>query len=83
MEIVQERLRREYQIDLIATTRAWSIHVLLENGELLVVDNPTPDAAAKHIAMIEEPYVLAHVLTPSEYLGERHEAVPGSARRST
>jgi GTP-binding protein LepA len=69
MEIVQERLRREYGIDLIATTPSVEYHVLLESGELKVVDNPSQMPAANQIAAIEEPYVLAHVLTPSEYLG--------------
>src|SRR6185503_19312020 len=69
MEIVQERLRREYQIELIATTPSVEFKVLLENGEILVVDNPSQMPPAQTIAMIEEPYVLAHVLTPSEYLG--------------
>jgi GTP-binding protein LepA len=69
MEIVQERLRREYQIDLIATTPSVEYHVLLENGDILNVDNPSQMPPAQTIAMIEEPYVLAHVLTPSEYLG--------------
>ena len=69
MEIVQERLRREYQIDLIATTPSVEFHVLLESGELLTVDNPSQMPPAQKIAAIEEPYVLAHVLTPAEYLG--------------
>ena len=69
MEIVQERLRREYQIDLIATTPSVEYHVLLENGELRTVDNPSQMPPAQQIAAIEEPYVLAHVLTPAEYLG--------------
>jgi GTP-binding protein LepA len=69
MEIVQERLRREYGIDLIATTPSVEFHVLLESGELLVVDNPSQMPAENTIASIEEPYVLAHALTPSEYLG--------------
>jgi GTP-binding protein LepA len=69
MEIVQERLRREYQIDLIATTPSVEFHVLLENGELRTVDNPSQMPPTQDIAAIEEPYVLAHVLTPSEYLG--------------
>jgi GTP-binding protein LepA len=69
MEIVQERLRREYQIDLIATTPSVEYHVLLESGELVTVDNPSQMPAANLIAAIEEPYVLAHVLTPAEYLG--------------
>jgi GTP-binding protein LepA len=69
MEIVQERLRREHQIDLIATTPSVEYHVLLESGEFLVVDNPSLMPPVQTIASIEEPYVLAHVLTPSEYLG--------------
>jgi len=69
MEIVQERLRREYQIDLIATTPSVEYHVLHEDGTLQVVDNPSLMPAANTIAAIEEPFVMAHVLTPSEYLG--------------
>jgi GTP-binding protein LepA len=69
MEIVQERLRREYQIDLIATTPSVEFHLVLENGELRVVDNPSQMPPANTIATIEEPYVLAHVLTPSEFMG--------------
>ena len=76
MEIIQERLRREYNIDLIATTPSVEFHVLLEEaheeheaGAVLVVDNPSAMPPANRIAAIEEPYVLAHVLTPSEHLG--------------
>jgi GTP-binding protein LepA len=69
MEIVQERLRREYQIEIIATTPSVEFRVLLEDGELLVVDNPSQLPPANTIAVIEEPYVLAHVLTPTEYMG--------------
>jgi len=69
MEIVQERLRREYQIDLIATTPSVEFRVMLESGEILVVDNPSQMPPAQMIAIVEEPYVLAHVLTPSEYMG--------------
>ena len=69
MEIVQERLRREYGIDLIATTPSVEFHLLMENGDFKVVDNPSQMPPANTIATIEEPYVLAHVLTPSEYLG--------------
>ena len=69
LEIVQERLRREYGIDLIASTPSVEYNVLLTDGEVAVVDNPSqmPNPAA--IERIDEPYVLAHMLTPSEYLG--------------
>jgi GTP-binding protein LepA len=69
MEIVQERLRREYQIDLIASTPSVEYHVLLESGEVKTVDNPSTMPQEQEIGSIEEPYVLAHVLTPAEYLG--------------
>ena len=69
MEIVQERLRREYEIDLIATTPSVEFRVHLESGEELRVDNPSQMPPAHTIAIVEEPYVLAHVLTPAEYLG--------------
>jgi len=69
MEIVQERLRREYQIDLIATTPSVEYHVLLESGDLIKVDNPSLMPPVNEVAGIEEPYVLAHVMTPTEYLG--------------
>jgi GTP-binding protein LepA len=69
MEIVQERLRREYQLELIATTPSVEYHVLLESGEMVTVDNPSQMPPAQAIAAVEEPYVLSHVLTPAEYLG--------------
>ncbi len=69
MENVQERLRREYQIDLIATTPSVEFHVLLESGEMATVDNPSKMPQERDLASIEEPYVLAHVLTPADYLG--------------
>jgi len=69
MEIVQERLRREYGINLIATTPSVEFHVRLESGELRIVDNPSQMPPSQQIAAVEEPYVLAHVVTPSEHLG--------------
>jgi GTP-binding protein LepA len=69
MEIVQERLRREHLLDLIATTPSVEYHVLLESGEQVKVDNPSQMPPAGDIVMVEEPYVLSHVLTPAEYLG--------------
>jgi GTP-binding protein LepA len=69
MEIVQERLRREYSIDLIATTPSVEYRVLLTNGDLIEVDNPSAMPSANDVAAIEEPFVRAHLLTPVEYLG--------------
>jgi len=69
LEIVQERLRREFQIDLLATTPSVEYHVLLTDGSYLEVDNPSQLPPAQNIESIEEPLVLAHVVTPTEYLG--------------
>jgi GTP-binding protein LepA len=69
LEIIQERLRREFQIDLIATTPSVMYHVLLTNGEFLKVDNPSQMPAVQNLEAIEEPVVLAHVVTPTDYLG--------------
>jgi GTP-binding protein LepA len=69
LEIVQERLRREFEIDLLATTPSVEYHVLLADGTLATVDNPSQMPPAQSIESVEEPYVLAHLLTPTEYLG--------------
>ena len=69
LEIIQERLRREFQIDLLATTPSVEYHVLLTNGDLIKVDNPSQMPTVQMIETIEEPMVLAHVVTPTEYLG--------------
>jgi len=69
LEIVQERLRREFQIDLIATTPSVEYHVLRTDGELMKVDNPSQMPPVQNIEEIEEPVVLAHVVTPTDYLG--------------
>jgi GTP-binding protein LepA len=69
LEIIQERLRREFQIDLIATTPSVMYHVLLTDGEFMKVDNPSQMPAVQNIEVIEEPMVLAHVVTPTDYLG--------------
>ena len=69
LEIIQERLRREFAVDLIATTPSVEYHVLQTNGELLKVDNPANMPPVQNIEAIEEPVVLAHVVTPTDYLG--------------
>ena len=69
MEIVQERLRREYGIDLIATVPSVEFKVLLTSGEVITVDNPTALPSPTNIEFIEEPFVRAHILVPTEYVG--------------
>jgi len=69
MEIVQERLEREYNIDLITTAPTVVYEVETHAGEVLMVDNPAnlPDSGA--ILEIREPIILANILVPQEYLG--------------
>ena len=69
MEIIQERLEREYNLDLITTAPSVIYKVTLTNGEVQYIDNPTnyPDPAL--IAIAEEPMVKADILSPSEFVG--------------
>ncbi len=69
MEIIQERLEREYNLDLITTAPSVVYKIHLTNGETIEIDNPTnyPDPAL--IASAEEPMVKASIFTPSQYIG--------------
>ncbi len=69
MEIVQERLRREYGVDLIATVPSVEYRVLLTNGDVMTVDNPAALPNPTVLERVEEPYVRAHILLPTEYVG--------------
>ena len=70
MEIVQERLEREFEIDLITTAPGVRYQVTLGNGEVVEVDNPTRWPNPSEIVKIEEPIIDATVITREEYLGE-------------
>ena len=69
MEIIQERLRREYNMDIIATYPSVIYHVYLKNNEMLQIDNPVflPDPST--IDRIEEPIIHAGIMIPSDYIG--------------
>ncbi|ADN09654.1 translation elongation factor 4 [Sulfurimonas autotrophica] len=69
MEVIKERLEREFGLDLIATAPSVVYHVYLNNGDMIEVQNPSELPEVNHIDRIEEPYVKATVITPSEYLG--------------
>ena len=70
LEIVQERLEREFQIDLITTAPGVRYKVTALNGELIEVDNPTKFPDPSEIKQIEEPIIDATVITREEYVGE-------------
>jgi GTP-binding protein LepA len=69
MEIVGERLEREFDLDLITTVPTVEYQVYLTSGEMILLENPTrmPDPAS--IGRIEEPYVKARIMAPAEYIG--------------
>ncbi|QAT51101.1 elongation factor 4 [Caproiciproducens sp. NJN-50] len=69
MEIIQERLEREYDLDLITTAPSVVYHILKTDGEMISIDNPTnyPDPAL--IAEAQEPITDSHIYTPKEYVG--------------
>ena len=69
MEVVKERLEREFNLDLIATAPSVIYHVYLTDGTMVEVQNPSELPPVQKIERIEEPYVKATVITPSEYVG--------------
>jgi GTP-binding protein LepA len=69
MEIIQERLEREFELDLITTAPSVVLRVTTEAGEVVFVDNPSALPPAQEIGMIEEPRVDATIHCPKQYLG--------------
>lgn len=79
MEIVQERLEREYNLDLIVTSPSVVYQVTTNQGEVILVDNPNHLPEPNHREKIEEPYVQVEMITPEEYVGTLMEL--GQSRR--
>jgi GTP-binding protein LepA len=69
MEIVQERLEREFGLSLVTTAPSVEYHVHLASGETTTIDNPVKLPDPSLIDCIEEPYVAATIITPTEYIG--------------
>jgi len=69
MEIIQERLEREYQLDLITTAPGVRYHITLTDGSVLEVDNPSRWPEPTNIESIHEPVITAKILTNEEYVG--------------
>lgn len=69
MEIIQQRLEREFNLDIIATTPSVIYKVYKTDGELLIMQNPTNMPPATEIDYMEEPVVDASIMTPTEYVG--------------
>ncbi|HVD04686.1 MAG TPA: translation elongation factor 4, partial [Gemmatimonadaceae bacterium] len=69
MEIVQERLTREFDLELVTTVPSVEYHVYLVGGEMKLVENPSLMPSPGDIERIEEPYVKARIMAPAEYIG--------------
>jgi GTP-binding protein LepA len=70
MDIVRERLEREYDLDLLATMPSVGFEVTLTNGEELEIHAPSDMPDPARIAEVREPYIRASILTPKEYVGQ-------------
>ena len=70
MEIIQERLEREFNLNIIATTPSVIYKVYKTNGEMMILQNPTNMPPVQEIDYMEEPIVNASIMTPTEYVGQ-------------
>lgn len=69
MEIIQERLEREYDLNLIATTPSVMYQITKKDGKTIKISNPASFPSKIEIEKIEEPYVKVNIITPSQYIG--------------
>ena len=69
MEIIEERLEREFNLDLITTAPSVIYRVTKRNGEVVYIDNPSNYPSPDEIEMAEEPFIKANIITPVEYVG--------------
>lgn len=69
MDVIEERLEREYNIDLILTSPSVIYHVYLFDGTMLELDNPSQMPDVTKIKEIQEPYVASNIMTPKDYVG--------------
>ena len=69
MEIIEERITREFGIDIIATSPSVIYEVTLTNGETMMVDSPTKMPDRARIAEVREPFITTNIFVPSEYIG--------------
>ena len=69
MEIIQERLEREYNVNIITTVPNVEYRVVMTNGEVVIVDNPSKMPETGRLSLVEEPYVTMQIITRSDYIG--------------
>lgn len=82
MEIIQERLEREYNLNLITTAPTVVYEVVQTNGEIVYVDSPAKLPPLNNIEELREPIAECHMLMPKEYLGNVIYTLCGKTRRS-
>ncbi len=70
MEIIQERIEREFNIDLITTAPSVIYRITKTNGEVIEIDNPSKMPEVQKIEQIEEPYVTSTIMVPKDYVGD-------------
>jgi len=69
MEIIRERIEREYKVDLLTTAPTVIYKVITTDGKTIMIDNPTKLKEQKNIDHLEEPYVMGTIIVPEEYIG--------------
>ena len=69
MEIIQQRIEREFNLDIITTAPSVIYRITKKGGEVMYIDNPTNFPSADSIELAEEPFVKADIITPQEYVG--------------
>ena len=69
MEIIEERLEREFNLDLITTAPSVIYRIVRKNGEVVMIDNPSNFPSSDEIDVAEEPMVKANIITPTEFVG--------------
>lgn len=77
MDIIRERLEREFNLDLIVTTPSVSYEVVKNNGEMLTINSPAELPDRSQIHEIREPWVRVEIVTPSDYIGGIMELISG------
>ena len=75
MEIIMERLRREFNLDIISSYPNVVYRVVLKSGEKQEIDNPMYLPDTTHIEQIEEPMIMATIITPTDYMGEMMQLI--------
>lgn len=69
LEVIQERIEREFGLSIIFTSPSVEYRITLRNGEVLMIDNPVDYPNPAHIEKAEEPYIRATIITPTEFVG--------------